>query len=146
MIELSILERYNLDINPESALQIMPELKEDYLKDNPCKWKKGRIALLEVARARIEDWDPSFDTYSILSTMVFFDKKGKHRYFTRSEKTMQEQISAFDQQFGVIHKLNCTINDKDGNTDVKVRLFQTSLKIHFLVNHIYSPKELENLL
>jgi hypothetical protein len=59
---------------------------------------------------------------------------------------MQEQISAFDQQFGVIHKLNCTINDKDGNTDVKVRLVQTSLKIHYLLNHIYSPEELENLL
>ena len=134
---MSIFESYKEEISPEFALLMMPEFKEDYLKDNPCKWKKGRIALWKVARARIEDCDPSIEKYSILCTLVFFDKKGKHKYFTPSEKTMQEQIAAFDQQLGVIHKLTYPITNKNGNTEVKVRLFQTNSEIHHGVNHRY---------
>jgi hypothetical protein len=55
VIKMSIFERYKQEIRPEFASQLMPELKEDYLKNNPYKWKKGRIALWEVTRARIED-------------------------------------------------------------------------------------------
>lgn len=134
---MSIFESYKEEISPEFALLMMPEFKKDYLKDDPCKWKKGRIALLEVARARIEDCDPSIERYSILCTLAFFDKKGKHRYFTPDEKTMQEQIAAFDQQVGVIHKLTCPITNKDGNSEIKVRLFQTDSEIYHGVNRIY---------
>jgi hypothetical protein len=52
---MSFFECYKQEINPEVALLLMPELKKDYIKDNPCKWRKGRIALWEVTRARIED-------------------------------------------------------------------------------------------
>jgi hypothetical protein len=55
VIKMSIFERYKQEISPEFASQLMLELSKDYLKNNPCKWKKGRIALWEVTRARIED-------------------------------------------------------------------------------------------
>ncbi len=88
---MSFFESYKQEISPEVALLIMPELKEDYIKDKPCKWRKGRIALWEVASARIEDCDPSIEKYSILCTLVFFSKKGNHRYFTPSKKTCQNK-------------------------------------------------------
>jgi hypothetical protein len=60
---------------------------------------------------------------------------------------MQEQIAAFDQQLGVIHKLSCTITDGDGNTDVKVRLFQMYSEIHHGANRRFLTKTfLNNLL
>jgi hypothetical protein len=109
----------------------MPKLKEDYLKNNPCKWRKGRIALWEVARARIEDCDSWIEKYSMLYTPVFFSKKGKHRYFMLYEKTIQEQIAEFDQQLGVIHELGCTITDKHGNTEVKVKHVQIDSELDY---------------
>jgi hypothetical protein len=72
---MSFSECYKQEINPEVALLLMPELKKDYIKDNPCKWRKGRITLWEVASTRIEDCNPSIETYSILCTLVFFIKK-----------------------------------------------------------------------
>jgi hypothetical protein len=126
---MSIFERYKQEISPEFASQLMLELSKDYLKNNPCKWRKGRIALWEVARACIEDCDPLIEKYSILCTPVFFSKKGKHRYFTPYEETIQEQIAKFDQQLSVIHELTCPLTDKDGNTEVKVKLVQMESKI-----------------
>jgi hypothetical protein len=129
VIKMSFIDDYRQEISPKFALQIMPELKENYLKNNPCKWRKGRIALWKVARARIEDCDPSIEKYSILCTPVFFSKRGKHRYFMSYEKTIQEQIAEFDQQLGVIHELGCTITDKDGNIEVKVKLLRMDSEI-----------------
>jgi len=60
---------------------------------------------------------------------------------------MQEQIAAFDQQLDVIHKLSCTITDKRGITDVKVRLFQTYSEINHGANRRFLTKTfLNNLL
>ena len=144
---MSFIDSYRQDISSELALQMMPELKEDYLQHHPCKWEEVTIQLWEVASARIEDCDPLIEKYSILCTPIFFSKKGTHRYFTPSKKTMQEQIAAFDQQLGIIHKLSCTIADKHGNTDVKVRLFQMDSEIHHGANRRFLTKTfLNNLL
>jgi hypothetical protein len=129
VIKVSFIDSYRQEISPEFALQMMPELKEDYLKNNPCKWEKGRIELWKVATACIEDCAPSIEKYSFLFTPVFFSKKGKHRYFMLCEKTMHEQIVEFDQQVGVIHELGCTITDKHGNTEVKVKLLRMDSEI-----------------
>lgn len=117
------------EISPELMVQMMPELKEAYFHNHPFKWKKGRIELWKVATACIEDCDPSIERYSFLCTPVFFDKKGKHKYFPSYEKTMREQITEFDQQLGVIHELDCTFTHKDNNKEVKVKLFQMDSKI-----------------
>ena len=129
VIKMTIYAGYKQEISLEVALLMLPEFKEDYLKNNPCKWRTGRIALWEVARACIEDCDPLIEKYSILCTPVFFSKKGKHRYFTPYEETIQEQIAKFDQQLSVIHELTCPLTDKDGNTEVKVKLVQMESKI-----------------
>jgi len=57
---------------------------------------------------------------------------------------MQEQIASLDQQLGVIHKLDCTIVDENGNTEVKVRLFQMDSEIHHGANRRYFNKKLLN--
>jgi hypothetical protein len=127
---MSFIDDYRQEISPEFALQLMPELNEDYLQDRPCKWEEDTIQLWKVASALIEDCDPSIEKHSFLCTPVFFDKTGKHRYFTSHEKTMQEQIAEFDQQLGVIHELGCTITDKDDNTEAKVWLLQIETEIN----------------
>ncbi len=126
---MSFIDDYRQEISPEFALQMMPKLNEDYLQDRRCKWEEGTIQLWKVASALIVDCDPSIEKHSFLCTPVFFDKTGKHRYFTSHEKTMQEQIAEFDQQLGVIHELGCTITDKDGNTEVKPLFLLTDSKI-----------------
>jgi hypothetical protein len=144
---MGIYAGYKQEISPEVALLMLPEFKEDYLKNNPCKWRKGRIELWGVASARIEECDPLIETYSILCTLVFFSKKGKHRYFTPSKKTVQEQIAAFDQQVGAIHELTCPITDKYGNTNVKVRLFQSYSEVYHGADRRFLNKTfLNNLL
>ena len=119
---MSLIDSHKQKISSETALEIMPELKEDYLQDRPCKWEEGTIQLWKVASVLIEDCNPSIEKYSFLCTPVFYDKKGEHRYFKSYEKTMQEQIAEFDQQVGVIHELDSTITEKDGNTETKVWL------------------------
>ena len=57
-----------------------------------------------------------------LCTPVLFDKESEHGYITFCEKTMQEQIAAFDQQLGVIHELDSLIPYENGNIKVKVKL------------------------
>jgi hypothetical protein len=144
---MSFIDDYRQEISPEFALLMMPEFKEDYIKDNPCKWRKGKIALWEVACARIDECDPLIEKYSILCALVFFSKKGKHRYFTPSKKTVQEQIAVFDQQVGAIHELTCPITDKYGNTDVKVRLFQSYSEVYHDADRRFLTKTfLNNLL
>jgi len=127
---MNFIDSYRQEIDSETALEIMPELKEDYLQDRPCKWEEGKIQLWKVASALIEDCDPSIEKHSFLCTPVFFDKTGEHRYFRLYEKTMQEQIAEFDQQVGVIHELDCTITDKHDNTEAKIWLLQLETKIN----------------
>ena len=43
VIKVSFIDSYKQEINPEFALQMMPELKEDYLQHHPCKWEEVRI-------------------------------------------------------------------------------------------------------
>ena len=97
----------------------MPELEEDFLKAHPCKWEEVTIQLWEVARARIENCDPSIEKHSFLCTPVLFDKKGKHRYFPSYEETIQEQKAEFDQQFDVIHELDGLIPGEDNKNRSK---------------------------
>ncbi len=40
---MSFIDSYKQEINPEVVSEIMPELKEDYLQDHPCKWEEVRI-------------------------------------------------------------------------------------------------------
>ncbi len=117
------IDSYKHEISPEVVSEIMPDLKEDFLKAHPCKWKEVKIQLWQVAAARIENCDPSIEKHSFLCTPVLFDKKGKHRYFTFCEKTVQEQKAEFDQQFNVIHEFDGLIPGGEGNTEIKVKLF-----------------------
>jgi hypothetical protein len=55
VIKVSFIDSYKQEINPEVVLEIMPELKEDYLQHHPCKWEEVRIQLWSVASSRIED-------------------------------------------------------------------------------------------
>ena len=43
---MSFFESYKQEISPEVALLIMPELKEDYIKDKPCKWRERKDSAL----------------------------------------------------------------------------------------------------
>jgi len=43
VIKRSFIDHYRKEISPELALQMMPELKEDYLQHHPCKWEEVRI-------------------------------------------------------------------------------------------------------
>jgi hypothetical protein len=125
------IDSYKHEISPEFASEIMPELKEDFLQAHPCKWEEVMIQLLRVATARIEDCDPLIEKYSFLYTPVLFDKEDEPGYFTLCEKPMQEQIDEFNQQLGVIHELDCTITDGDGNKEVKVQILQVESKINY---------------
>ncbi len=62
-------------MSPEVVSEIMPELKEDYLKHHPCNWEEVRIQLWSVASARIQDCAPSIEKYSLLCTPVLFDNE-----------------------------------------------------------------------
>jgi len=68
--------------------------------------------------------------YISLMRSFLLDKIGDHRYVTFCEKTMQEQISEFDQRVGTIHEMDCTITDKDGNRVAKVWLLQIETEIN----------------
>ena len=125
------IDSYKHEISPEVVSEIMPELKEDFLKAHPCKWEEVTIQLWQVATARIENCDPSIEKHSFLCTPVLFDKEDEPGYFTLCEKTLQEQISEFDQQLGVIHEWDCTLTDGYDDTDVKVKLLQIDSEINY---------------
>ena len=127
---MSFIDSYKQEIDPEFALQMMPELKEDYLQHHPCKWEKVRIQLWSVASARIEDCAPSIEKYSLLCTPVLFDNEDSPGYLTLCDKTMEEQIAEFDKQLGITHKLGCTITNTDWNAEVKVKLVHVTSEIN----------------
>ena len=128
---MSFIDDYRQEISQELALQMMPELKEDYLQHHQCKWEEVTIQLLEVARARIEDCDPLIEKYSLLCTPVLFDNEDDSGYFTLCDKTMEEQIAEFDQQLGIIHELGCTLTTGDCDAEVKVKLVHVTSEINY---------------
>ena len=125
------IESYKHEISSEFASELLPELKEDFLRAHPCKWDEVTIQLWRVATARIEDCNPLIEKHSFLCTPVLFDKEDEPGYFTLCEKTLQEQISEFDQQLGVIHEWDCTLTDGYDDTDVKVKLLQIDSEINY---------------
>jgi len=127
---VSFIDSYKQEINPEFALQMMPELKEDYLQHHPCKWEEVRIQLWSVASARIQDCAQSIEKYSLLCTPVLFDNEDAPGYLTLCDKTMEEQIAEFDQQLGITHEVGCTITNTDWSEEVKVKLVHVTSEIN----------------
>ena len=128
---MSFIDDYRQEISPEFALQMMPELKEDYLQHHPCKWEEVTIQLWKVASARIEDCDPLIEKYSLLYTPVLFDNEDDPGYFTLCDKTMEDQIAEFDQQLGITHEVGCTITTEDWDAEVKVKLVHVTSEINY---------------
>ena len=127
---MSFIDGYKQEMSPEVVSEMMPELKEDYLKHHPCKLNEVRIQLWSVASARIQDCAPSIEKYSLLCTPVLFDNEDTPGYFTVCDKTMEEQIAEFDQRFGITHELGCTIMNTDWNPEVKVKLLHVTSEIN----------------
>lgn len=127
---MSFIDSYKQEVNPEFVLQIMPELKEDYLQHYPCKWEEVRIQLWSVASARIQDCAPSIEKYSLLCTPVLFDNEESPGYLTLCDKTVEEQIAEFDQQLGINHEVGCTITNADWGPEVKVKLLHMTSEIN----------------
>lgn len=127
---MSFIDSYKQEINPEVVLEIMPELKEDYLQHHPCKWEEVRIQLWSVASLRIEDCAPSIEKYSLLCTPILFDNEDPPRYFTVCDKTMEEQIAEFDQRLDITHEMGCTIVNTDLSAEVKVKLVHVISEIN----------------
>jgi len=125
------IDSYKHEISPEFASELLPELKEDFLRAHPCKWDEVTIQLWRVATARIHDCNPLIEKHSFLCTPVLFDKEDEPGYFTLCDKTMKEQIAEFDQQLGVIHEWDCTLTDGYDDTDVKVKLLQIDSEINY---------------
>jgi hypothetical protein len=121
---MSFIENEKQEIDPKIALKLTPELKGDYLQDLPFKLEECTIESWKVISVPIEDCNPSLEKQCFLYTPVLLDKEGKYRYFKLCEKPMQEQTSAPDQQLGDIHKIDCTIVDENGNTEVKPLFLQ----------------------
>ncbi len=113
---MSIYAGYKQEISPEVALLMLPEFKEDFLQDRPCKLEKGSIELWEVISVLSGDCDLPIEQQSFSCTQVLFDKEEDYKYLELCEKTMQGQTTACDQELGTIHKLDCTIVNEDGNT------------------------------
>jgi hypothetical protein len=124
VIKMSFIENEKQGIDPKIALKLTPELKGDYFQDLPFKLEECTIESWKVISVPIEDCNPSLEKPYFLYTPVLLDKEGKYRYFKLCEKPMQEQTSALDQQLGDIHKIDCTIVDENGNTEVKPLFLQ----------------------
>ncbi len=127
---MSFIDGYKQEINPEVVSEIMPELKEDYHQHHPCNWEEVRIQLWNVASARIQDFAPSIEKYSLLCTPVLFDNEDTPGYFTVCDKTVEEQIAEFDQQLSITHEVGCTIMNTDWSPEVKVKLLHVTSEIN----------------
>jgi hypothetical protein len=127
---MSFIDGYKQEMSPEVVSEMMPELKEDYLKHHPCKLNEVRIQLWSVASARIQDCAPSIEKYSLLCTPVLFDNEDTPGYFTVCDKTMEEQIAEFDQQLGITHELDCAIMNTDWSAEVKIELVHVTSEMN----------------
>ena len=127
--KMSFIENKKQEIDPKIELKFTPELKEDYPQDLPFKLEECAIDSWKVISVPIKDCEPSIVKSCFLYTPVFLDKEGKHRYFKLCEKSIQDQTAAIYLLLGVIHKLDCTIVDENGNTEVKPLFLQIDSKI-----------------
>ena len=93
MIKMSFIDNKKQESDPEFVLQIMPELKEDYLKDRPCKLEKDSIEIWKVVSVLNGDCDLPIEQQSFSCTQVLFDKEGEDRYLNLCEQAMQEERS-----------------------------------------------------
>jgi len=116
---MSFIDNKKQESDPKISLKLKPELTEEYLQNRPYKLEIDSIELWKVVSVLSGDCDLPIEQQSFSCTPVLFDKEGEHRYLNLCEKAMQEQGVAFDQQLGIIHKLDCTIVNEDGNTEVK---------------------------
>ena len=116
---MSFTDNKKQEIDSKVALKLMPELKEDSLQDHQCKLEEGSIELGKVESVLSGNCDLPIEQQSFSCTQILFDKEGEHRYLNLCERAMQEQGVAFDQELGTIRKLDCTIVNEDGNTEVK---------------------------
>src|SRR5271157_2587264 len=146
VIKMSFIDNKKQESDPEIALKLTPELKEDDLQDRPCKLEKGSIELWKLVSVLSEICDLPIEKQCLSLTQVLFDKEGEHRYLNLCERAMQEQGVAFDQELGIIHKLNCTIVNEDGNTEEKPVFLLIDSKIYPEIDCRHLPKELLNSL
>ena len=116
---MSFIDNKKQESDLKMSLELTPELKEDYFQDRPCKLEKGSIDLWKIVSILSGECDLPIEQQSFSLSQVLFDKEGEHRYLKLCERAMQEQGVAFDQELGTIHKLDCTIVNEDGNTEVK---------------------------
>ncbi len=141
---MSFIDNKKQKSDPKIALKSTPELKEDHLQDHPCKLDKGSIELWKVVSVLSGDCDLPIEQQSFSCTQILFDKEGEHRYLNLCERAMQEQGVAFDQELGTIRKLDCTIVNEDGNTEVKPLFLLIDSKIGHGVDCEYLTEELLN--
>ncbi len=130
--------------DPQIALKLTPELKEDYLQDCPCKLEKGLIELWKVVSVLSGNCGLPIEKQCLSCTQVLFDKEGEHRYSNLCERAMQEQGVAYDQELGIVHKLDCTIVNENGNTEVKPLFLLIDSKIYPEIDCRHLPEELLN--
>jgi len=146
VIKMSSIENTKQDIDPKIASKLAPELKEDCLQDRPCKLEKDSIELWKLVSVLSEICDLPIEKQCLSLTQVLFDKEGEHRYLNLCERAMQEQGVAFDQELGIIHKLDCTIVNEDGNTEEKPVFLLIDSKIYPEIDCRHLPEELLNSL
>ena len=102
------------------------------------------IELWKVESVLSGDYDLPIEKQCFSCIPVLFDKESEHRYLNLCERAMQEHGVAFDQQLGTIHKLDCTIVDEDGNTEVKPLFLLIDSEIDHGINCEYLTEELLN--
>ena len=104
---MSFIDNKKQESDPKISLKLTLELKEEYLQDRPCKLEKGSIELWKVVSVLSGDCNLPIEQQSFSCTHILFDKEEDYKYLELCEKTMQGQTTAFDQQLGTIHKLDC---------------------------------------
>jgi hypothetical protein len=144
VIKMSCINKKKQENDPKISLKLTPELKEDYLQDHPCKFEKGSIELWKLVSVLGEDCDLPIEEQSFSCTQVLFDKEGEHRYLNLCERAMQKQGVAFDQELDVIKKLDCTIVNEDGSTEVKPLFLLIDSEIYHKMDCRHLPEELLN--
>ena len=143
---MSFIDNEKQENDSKISLKLAPELKEDCLQDLPCKLEKDLIELWKLESVLSGNYDLPIEKQCLSLTQVLFDKEGKHRYLNLCERAMQEQGVAFDQELGIIHKLDCTIVNEDGNTEEKPVFLLIDSKIYPEIDCRHLPEELLNSL
>ncbi len=127
---MSFIDNRKQEFDPKISLKLTPELKEDYLQDLPFKLEECTVESWKVLSVPSENFDSSIEKPCLLYTPVLLDKEGNRRYLTFCEKTLQDQTAALDQPATNMYKLDCTIVDEDGNTEVKPLFLQIETDDH----------------